>query len=71
MDSHLVVFKGKEIRRTLHNNEWWFSVIDVVEVLTDSSISKRYWSDLKRKIVNEGFSEAYENIVQWRLIIAL
>jgi len=30
------VFKGKEIRRTLHNDEWWFSVVDVCGVLTNS-----------------------------------
>lgn len=53
----LAVFEGKRIRKTLHENEWWFSIIDVIEVLTESSIPKRYWSDLKRKLVAEGFSE--------------
>lgn len=42
---------------------WLFSVIDVIEILTGSSIPKRYWSDLKKKLTKEG-SQLYENIVQ-------
>ena len=64
INSKLAVFQGKHIRRILHNEEWWFSVIDIIEVLTDSSIPKRYWSDLKRKLSKEGYSELYEKIVQ-------
>jgi hypothetical protein len=64
VENKLAVFEGKKIRKTIHNNEWWFSIIDVIEVLTDSSIPKRYWSDLKRKLVTEGYSELYEKIVQ-------
>jgi len=63
----LAVFEGKEIRKTLHEGEWWFAVIDIVEVLSGSSIPKRYWSDLKRKLVAEGFSEAYEKIVRLKM----
>lgn len=63
-NNKLAVFEGKHIRKIFHEGEWWFSIIDVIEVLTDSSIHKRYWSDLKRKLVNEGYSELYENIVQ-------
>jgi len=37
METRLVVFKDKQIRRTLHNNEWWFSVVDVCDSLTDSA----------------------------------
>jgi prophage antirepressor-like protein len=36
------VFKGREIRKTLHNNEWWFSVVDVVAALTDSANPRDY-----------------------------
>jgi DNA-damage-inducible protein D len=42
MTDKLVVFKGKDIRRTLHNNEWWFSVVDIVGVLTESADPKQY-----------------------------
>ena len=47
---------------------WWFSVIDVVQVLTDSANSNRYWSDLKRKLAQEaGSAQAYEKIVRLKL----
>src|SRR3989338_1546379 len=66
---HVVVFKQKDIRRILHNNEWWFSAIDVVAALTDSPNPRRYWSDLKSQLHdNEGFSELYGKIVQLKLL---
>ena len=67
--SKIAVFKTKQIRRIIHNKEWWFSIIDVVGALTDSSIPRRYWSDLKRQIAEkEGFSELYDNIVQLKML---
>ncbi len=63
----LVAFEGKNIRRLWYNEKWHFSVIDVVEVLTDSSIPKRYWSDLKTKLLEEGF-EPYDKIVQLKML---
>jgi DNA-damage-inducible protein D len=36
MGSHIAIFRGKEIRKTIHNDEWWFSVVDVCAALTDS-----------------------------------
>jgi len=69
-DNKLAVFQGKHIRKVFHEGEWWFSIIDVIAVLTDSSIPKRYWSDLKRKLANEGYSELYEKIVQLKFAAA-
>ena len=68
MDSKdaLVVFEGSKIRRIWHEEQWYFSVIDVIEILTGSSIPRRYWSDLKIKLKEEGF-ELYEKIVQLKL----
>ena len=43
----LIVFQDKKIRRLWHNNEWFFSVVDVVEVLTDSQTPRQYWSKVK------------------------
>ena len=43
----LIVFQGKQIRRTWHNDEWYFSVVDVVEVLTDSPTPRQYWGKVK------------------------
>lgn len=47
--------------------EWYFSIIDVIRVLTDSENPRRYWSDLKRKLKMEGAGELYENIVQLKM----
>lgn len=48
------------------NEKWWFSVVDVIAILTDSENPRRYWSDLKRKIKAEG-SQLYEKIVQLKM----
>jgi prophage antirepressor-like protein len=45
----LAVFQGKQIRKIAHDGEWWFSVIDVVAVLTDSSDPKDYWYRIKKR----------------------
>ena len=45
----LVVFEGNRIRRTWHENEWFFSVVDVVAVLTESLDAKDYWYKLKKR----------------------
>jgi len=45
----ITLFKGKEIRKTLHKNEWWFSVLDVVHVLTNSPEPKTYWAKMKER----------------------
>jgi len=67
-ENHLVVFQEKAIRRTWHNEEWWFSIIDVVGILSETAIPKRYWSDLKRKLAQEAGSEQpYEKIVRLKL----
>ena len=68
IDTKIAIFKGKYVRKTIFQSEWWFSVIDVVEALTDSSIPKRYWSNLKIKLINEGYSEVYDKIVRLKLI---
>lgn len=66
MEAKLVVFQDKKIRRTRHNDEWHFSVIDIVTALEASTLPKRYWSDLKIKLAEEGF-EPYDKIVQLKL----
>lgn len=49
----LAVFQGKKIRKTIYNNEWWFSVVDVVEALTDSNRPSVYWTAMKARVKNE------------------
>ena len=43
METSIAVFKGKQIRKTIHKNEWWFSIVDVIEVLTGSERPRKYW----------------------------
>ena len=49
----LVVFQDKKIRRIWHNDEWYFSVVDVIEVLTDSPTPRQYWSKVKDREFNQ------------------
>ena len=67
-ETAIKLFEQKQIR-SLWNEEdekWYFSIVDVIEVLTESTIPKRYWTDLKKKLKNEG-SELYEKLVQLKL----
>ncbi len=66
-NKNIKLFEGNKVRRVWHDERWFFSVIDVIQILTDSSIPRRYWSDLKNKLKLEG-SEVYEKIVQLKLI---
>lgn len=55
MSNDVKLFEGNRIRSIWNNEkeEWYFSIIDVVNVLTDSKNPRRYWSDLKRKMKEE------------------
>lgn len=63
------LFGDKRIRTAwdAESEEWYFSIVDVCEVLTDTANPRRYWSDLKRKLKNEGAIELYEKIVQLKM----
>ena len=63
----VALFEGKKIRKVFHQDEWWFSVIDVIEVLTDSTRPRKYWSDLKKKLTEEGYFEVSEKIGQLKM----
>ena len=62
------LFEGKEIRSIWDSEkeEYYFSVVDVIGALTGTTIPKRYWTDLKKKLTDEG-SELYEKIVQLKM----
>ena len=66
--NEIQLFDGKQVRYVWEEEQekYFFSVVDVIQVLTDSTTPRRYWSDLKRKIAAEG-SEMYEKIVQLKL----
>lgn len=50
METNIAVFRGKGIRKTIHKNEWWFSISDVVEALTDSTDPKQFEEGAERRI---------------------
>ena len=64
------LFENQKIRTAwdAEKEEWYFSIIDVISVLTDTANPRRYWSDLKRKLKIEGAVEVYEKIVQLKLL---
>ncbi len=49
----IALFNSKQIRKTLHNNEWWFSIVDVVSALTDSENPNDYWFKMKIRVKSE------------------
>ena len=52
-NNNLIPFEGKEIRKVWHDEQWYFSVVDVISILTDSTQPKRYWADIKKRSLNE------------------
>ena len=70
MGNEVKLFEGNQIRSVWDSEkeEWYFSVVDVVGVLTESKNPRRYWSDLKRKMKDEeGAVQLYEKIVQLKM----
>lgn len=67
--SNIKLFESKKIRSVWNEEEqkWYFSVIDVIGVLTESSRPRKYWSDLKKKLVDEGFNQLSAKIGQLKL----
>ncbi|TSA43981.1 phage antirepressor protein [bacterium] len=66
----ITLFKGRGVRKILHKNEWWFSVVDVVAALTDQSddyIARKYWNKLAQRLREEG-SEVVTNCHRLKLI---
>ena len=49
----LIAFKGAEIRRVCHNDEWWYSIVDIVGALVGTDRASKYWNDVKTKLTDE------------------
>ena len=64
----LILFENKKIRRQEYNGEWFYSIVDVIEILTESERPEKYWSDLKKKIETEGVFELSEKIGRLKMI---
>lgn len=70
MNNEIKLFEGNQIRSVWDNEkeEWYFSIVDIIWVLTESKNPRRYWSDLKRKMKDEeGAIQLYGKIVQLKL----
>lgn len=70
MAEDLKLFEKQQVRSSYDEDseKWYFSVIDIISILTESKNPRRYWSDLKIKLSDEeGFSQLYEKIVQLKL----
>src|SRR3989338_2299049 len=52
-NTKIALFKGKKIRKILFQNEWWFSVVDAIEALTDSDRPSVYWTAMKARVKGE------------------
>jgi mRNA-degrading endonuclease RelE of RelBE toxin-antitoxin system len=63
----IAIFKGKQIRRIIFNNEWWFSVVDVVGALTDSVNARDYWFKMKVRVKTDDHVELSTNCRQLKL----
>jgi|GEM_PF-589696 len=63
------IFEQKKVRSVWNDEKqcWYFSVIDVCGILSETDNPRRYWSDLKRKLKKEGINELYEIIVQLKM----
>lgn len=68
-ETQIDMFKptGKEIRRAFHAGDWYFSLVDVIEAVTESASPNRYWSDLKIKLTKENGGQPYDKIVRLKM----
>jgi len=67
-DDKIIVFQDKKIRRTWHEGEWYFSVVDIVGVLTDSENPRNYWNMMKIREGRSSGIELYTICVRLKLI---
>ena len=61
-NNKIVLFQERQVRRVWHNEQWFFSIVDVIEVLTDSPQPSRYWNELRGKLqLESGNDELFAN----------
>ncbi|MBL7814176.1 MAG: Bro-N domain-containing protein [Saprospiraceae bacterium] len=70
-DNKIILFQEKQVRRVWHNAQWYFSIIDVVGILTENERASKYWNDIKRKLTQEGaWLELSEKIGKFKFLAA-
>lgn len=68
-ENKIALFENKEIRRKWYHDDWYFSIIDVVGILAENTNRPRkYWNDLKQKLISEGFVEVSEKVGQLKML---
>ena len=70
IETRIAIFKGREIRKIIYNNEWWFSIVDIIQILLDQPDdlkARKYWNKLAQRLREEG-SEVVTNCHQLRLL---
>lgn len=63
----IIIFQKNNIRKVWYKEEWWFSIIDVVGALSENKRPRKYWNDLKKKLLQEGYFQLSENIGQLKM----
>ena len=67
-NKELVLFENSKIRRQMYNGEWYYSIVDVVDILTESKNPTDYWYQLRKRLETEEFSEVSTNCRQLKMI---
>jgi prophage antirepressor-like protein len=68
-ETHIALFQRKEVRRTIHNNEWWFVITDVIAALTDSADPSQYLKRIRQR--DPQLNKAFKGGVQFVPPLAL
>jgi prophage antirepressor-like protein len=68
MQNKIIVFENQKIRRIWHNQEWYFSVVDVISALTDSENPAVYWRVFKKRLLDEGANETVTNCNGFKML---
>ncbi|MCX6716341.1 MAG: Bro-N domain-containing protein [Candidatus Taylorbacteria bacterium] len=68
-DKLIIIFQNEPVRRiwSKKDEKWYFSLVDIISVLTESERPRKYWDDLKRKIKEEGFIQLSDKIGQLKM----
>lgn len=66
-NKELVLFENSRIRRQMYNGEWFYSIVDIIAILTESTQPSRYWNEFKKQLEEEGF-EFFEKIEKLKLV---
>jgi hypothetical protein len=66
-NNKIAIFQEKQVRRVWYNEQWYFSIVDVIEILSESPRPRKYWNALKTKLLSEGFNELSQNLGQLKM----